>query len=137
MLQKYGIDVVRLYILCKAPPEAVLDWNERDILGQQRWIFKFYRLAKYCTDTWTSVLQPSQDPWNHAVQVALQRTITNVTGCLEQKQFHTAISFLIKFLNVLLDTDHVPLGQMRKSLGLFCRLLHPMAPIMSSEVWSM
>jgi len=43
IVAKHGADTTRLFILFKAPPEAVLDWDEKAIVGQERWIQRLWR----------------------------------------------------------------------------------------------
>lgn len=45
MIEKYGIDTVRLYILFKAPPEVPLYWSEAEIVGPFRWLLRLHQLA--------------------------------------------------------------------------------------------
>lgn len=130
MLEKYGIDVVRLYVLSKAPPDLVLYWDERDIVGQQRWLTKLYKLAIFYQNF------PDNPDTTCAHMLRLQSsTILSVTQSFEARQFHNAISFLIKFLNSLLSMESISKTDLKASLSLFCRLLYPMAPIISCEIW--
>lgn len=139
MLDKYGIDVVRLYVLSKAPPDLVLDWNERDILGQQRWSNKFYRLALSLTEnnssTSSKFSSSPEDPLR--IRGLVNETISNVTSSLEKNQFHNAISFLIKLLNSISYESNLCPQLTREACSVFARLLFPMAPILASEVWSL
>ena len=143
MLDKYGIDVVRLYVLSKAPPELVLDWNERDILGQQRWTTKLYKLTvslseKLCGSTFEQLSASSSERLeDFTIRQLVNDTIANVTVSLEKNQFHNAISFLIKFLNALLDDVHMHPILLREALSTFSKLLFPFAPILACEVWSL
>lgn len=132
MLDKYGIDIVRLYILAKAPPELVLDWNERDIVGQDRWLKKFWKLC-------CSFEHEREEHPNHTRIINVtNNTIYQVTTSLEQNQFHNAISFLIKFNNELVcisNTNGCYGTSFKEALKIFCILLHPMAPHITSEIW--
>lgn len=42
----YGADVSRLFALFKAPPERVLNWDERTVLGKQRWVHRLWTLVR-------------------------------------------------------------------------------------------
>ena len=45
MIERYGIDTVRLYVLFKAPPEVTLYWSEAEIVGPYRWLIRLHQLA--------------------------------------------------------------------------------------------
>lgn len=51
MIEKYGADTVRLYILYKAPPSEVLEWDDQSIIGMKRWLNRIENLVKQPTTT--------------------------------------------------------------------------------------
>lgn len=54
-MAKYGADTVRLYILYRAPPNQVLEWDEQSIVGMQRWLAKISRLVEISSSNETKV----------------------------------------------------------------------------------
>lgn len=45
-MKKYGADVARLFVLFKAPPENVLEWDDSAVEGQARWLGRLQTLAQ-------------------------------------------------------------------------------------------
>jgi leucyl-tRNA synthetase len=60
VINKYGADTARMFILFKAPPEKDLEWEECDVEGQFRFLNRVWRLV---TDFVESGAKPSADKW--------------------------------------------------------------------------
>jgi leucyl-tRNA synthetase len=151
----WGADVMRLFILFKAPPDKVLEWDDRAIQGPARWLSRLWSLVESflelrsgsSSSTSPSVeeeTKPKQKKQSLAeeeeeLKLLLHQVITDVTNDIKVKRtFNTAISQLMKLSNTLgasslelrLQSDLY--YQALRSLVL---MLAPMAPHICSEMW--
>ena len=122
MIEKYGADAVRLFILFAAPVEKTLDWNERGIEGMSRFLKRLLKLAG-------SV--PGAGNTEPRVAAETHRTVKKVTEDMEQFHYNTAIAALMELLNTV-EKCSVPAAD---AVSVITRLLSPMAPHFAEEAW--
>ncbi|KAJ1966554.1 Leucyl-tRNA synthetase, mitochondrial [Dispira parvispora] len=163
IIRTYGTDCTRLYVLYKAPPQEVLEWDDQSIVGMQRWLTKIGRLvqlARQLAETtdkaqlkWLpkmphqlTTLPPQLTLTTDEKQVyqLAHQTIQQVTEeLIKTHSFNTAIAALIKFTNALTQqfisgesptSSSLPLLYL--SLNYLLRMLAPLAPCISEEYWS-
>ena len=106
MLEKFGADALRLYVMFVAPPEKEVEWTDSGLEGSFRFLARVWRMV----DHWrAAVIAPA--PAEHFAELwsterALRRkthdTIRRVTGDIEQRQqFNTAVSSMMELVNDL------------------------------------
>lgn len=132
MIEKYGADAVRLFILFAAPAEKSLDWNEKGIEGMSRFLRRLWNFAdKY------PVGDEDIRTASRSVTSSLNQTVRKVTDDIEKFHFNTAIAALMEFLNVI--SKEAETGQSVRSykepLETITILLSPMAPHFAEEMW--
>ncbi|WP_462137586.1 leucine--tRNA ligase [Candidatus Mycalebacterium sp.] len=152
MIEKYGADAVRLFILFAAPAEKALDWNEKGIEGMSRFLRRLWNLSvEISENTYDEESDINSSSYindensssyiNSAVEQRklnreIQKTIKKVTEDIDRFHFNTAIAALMEFLNLF---PKIKDGNMANSLkGLVenvAVLLSPMAPHFSEEIW--
>jgi len=133
-----GADGLRLFHLFVGPPADDVDWTSQteDVIdGCARFIDRIYRLAHYdecnfhegCTAADEEVLRE------------VHRTIVRVTDGLEKWSYNTAVAALMELLNTISKWARSAEGAHRatldESLDLLLRLLAPMAPHITAELW--
>jgi leucyl-tRNA synthetase len=138
VVERYGADVTRLYILFIAPFEASAVWEvEEDgvtpqhIEGVRRFHERVWRLVQ------AGKVGPAGGEADEALRRALHRTVRDVTAEIEAMRYNTAISALMTFASALEDYrgrhgDTVCFYEARRALAL---LLAPMAPFIAEEAW--
>jgi len=148
VIDRYGADTARMFILFKAPPEKDLEWDDADVEGQFRFLQRLWRLVDgamergLCLDaSATAQVLPEAGSLNTAekeLRRAVHTAITAVSDDLEgELQFNTAVSELMKLSNAMGDHlanagDPVACEALR-TLPL---LLAPFAPHLAEELWS-
>ena len=164
MLQKYGSDALRLYVMFVAPPEKEVEWSDSGLEGSFRFLARVWRLADHWAASVRGADVPQQaalTPAEKAVRRKTHDTIRRVTGDIEQRQiFNTAVSALMELVNELYafsdasvtgapvrraedeSSPAVP-GErpetqavMREALTSLVRLLAPFAPHTGEELWA-
>ena len=137
MIEKYGVDVVRLFILFVAPPQKQLDWSVEGLEGCWRFINRIWRLYDII-HTKSETPAPEKDKVN--ILRMMHQTIKKVTNDIEKKfQFNTAISSVMELVNALyvykyhLNDDEVSL-KVYKNVVL---MMTPFTPHLCEEIWKM
>ena len=108
MLEKYGADALRLYVMFVAPPEKEVEWTDAGLEGSFRFLARVWRLVDHWCETvgGEGVGAPPAQAALTAAERALRRkthdTIRRVTIDIEQRQqFNTAVSALMELVNEL------------------------------------
>jgi leucyl-tRNA synthetase len=167
MLQKYGADALRLYVMFVAPPEKEVEWTDSGLEGSFRFLARAWRIADHWNETvgGDGVARPQQRSLN-AAEKALRRkthdTIRRVTADIEQRQqLNTAVSALMELVNELYlfsertatggpshrseeDLERVgeaerseTIAVVREALEALILMLAPFAPHTAEELWCM
>jgi leucyl-tRNA synthetase len=108
LLQKYGADALRLYVLFVAPPEKEIDWTDAGLEGSFRFLARVWRMLDHWCETigGEGIDDPATCESLNADERALRRkthdTIRRVTADIEERQqFNTAVSAMMELVNEL------------------------------------
>jgi leucyl-tRNA synthetase len=106
MLQKFGADALRLYVMFVAPPEKEVEWTDAGLEGSFRFLARVWRLVDHWADVVTNGrATPSPDdltPGERALRRKTHETIRRVTSDIESRQqLNTAVSALMELVNEL------------------------------------
>jgi leucyl-tRNA synthetase len=108
MLQKFGADALRLYVMFVAPPEKEIEWTDSGLKGSFGFLARVWRLVDHWNETIAGEGIDSPDGCDSldADEKALRRkthdTIRRVTADIEQrKQLNTAVSAMMELVNEL------------------------------------
>lgn len=144
IIEKYGADTARLFILFAAPPERDLEWNEQGVEGCFRFLNRVWRLMFNFYDEIKELQAKDQadSPADQELRRAIHNTIKRVTEDVGQRfNFNTAISAIMELVNklqqyrdrVALQEQNLPL--VRFGLEKMALLLSPFAPHIADELW--
>lgn len=142
VINKYGADTARMFILFKAPPEKDLEWDESDVEGQFRFLNRVWRLvsefvqgkgAKPCAPTEGDLTKSEKD-----LRRAIHTAIKNITEDLQDDyQFNTGVSELMKLSNALTDATCKESPIYAEGIATLILLLAPFAPHIAEELWQL
>jgi leucyl-tRNA synthetase len=165
MMQKYGADALRLYVVFVAPPEKEVEWTDAGIEGSFRFLARVWRIVDHWCETvgGQGVAAPQQaslNPAERSLRRKTHDTIRRVTADIEQRQqLNTAVSALMELVNELYafseqtvtggpsrrnDEDVEHAGQVERpetiqvvheALEALVRMLSPFAPHTAEEMW--
>ena len=121
---EYGADTLRLYEMFMGPIEAEKPWSEDGVNGAKKFIDKVYRMFVE-----ESIIK---DEENENLDKIYNQTVKKVTEDYEKLSFNTAISSLMIFLNSVQKENVLP----KKYAEGFIKLLNPIAPFITEEIWS-
>ena len=142
IIDKYGSDTARLFILFAAPPEQDLEWNDQGIKGAFRFLNRVWRLVNFpCRRDFPENIAKNLEG---ALERKLHQTIKKVTDDIERFHFNTAISAIMELVNLIfsLSFEHPKQGSvlpespiMAESLRTTVILLSPFVPHIAGEMW--
>ena len=108
MLQKYGADALRLYVMFVAPPEKEIEWTDSGLEGSWRFLARVWRLVDHWLEAMGGLEAGAPEAFGslNAGERALRRkahdTIRRVTADIEQRQsLNTAVSAMMELVNEL------------------------------------
>ncbi len=137
MVQKYGADTCRLFTLFAAPPEKDMEWNESSVQGQFRFLTRVYRFVTRNAAKAQTATGESGDADRRALR-KLHQTLEKITQDFDNRwHFNTSIAALMELMNTLEEHEAGLTGQAAAEvLEKLCLMLHPFAPFLSQEIWS-
>jgi leucyl-tRNA synthetase len=135
VVNTYGADALRLYVMFLAPFEQDVHWSTEGINGVARFLNRLWTLYK---ETWRESSKTSaRDP---ELERMLHRTIRQATERIEQFRFNTMVSSLMEFMNALIDRQrrgNWKTADFHHSLETMLVLLAPSAPHIAEELWGL
>lgn len=145
MMDRFGADTARLFILFASPPEKELDWSDQGVEGSFRFLGRVHKLVMENRDlAGTADRRPSRMDEQASDLVRLtHRTIQKVTEDIVRRfQFNTAISAIMELVNGLNrfigeGGTRLEGGEWAASTALsdLILLLSPFAPHLAEELW--
>jgi leucyl-tRNA synthetase len=160
MIQKYGADALRLYVMFVAPPEKEVEWSDTGLEGSFRFLVRVWRLVDHwCAAVRASSGTPSDlSDAERAIRRKTHETIRRVTADIEERMhLNTAVSSLMELVNDLYAfSETTPIGApsrhdvtavafdrpqsvavMREAVQALVLMISPFAPHMAEELWEM
>lgn len=143
IVEKYGADTGRLFILFAAPPEKDLDWSDQGVEGCHRFLRRVWRLIDECREqlansSTTGSSDPDQEELERSVHAAIKKVTIDIQ---ERFNFNTAISAIMELVNsIYAYRQNVTLKQQNnnilfEALQSMVLLLAPFAPHLAEEAW--
>ena len=120
MIDKYGADTLRLFILFAAPPETELEWDDRGLEGAHKFLNRVWRIQDSLKDA----------PGPELIRV-LHKTIKKVSEDFREFKFNTAIAGLMELTNAIYQQ-----GADKEVFSKLVIMLSPIAPHFCEELWS-
>ncbi len=137
IIDQFGADTARWFMLSDSPPERDLEWTEAGVQGAWRFTNRLWRLVLSSLD---DLAAPNGGDANGGAVVAMRRavhkTIITVSDDLDALRFNRAVARLYELTNTLVDgKDAVDGTTRREGLETLVRLLAPMMPHLAEELW--
>nr|UWI49114.1 leucine--tRNA ligase [Clostridioides difficile] len=142
IIDEYGADTARLFVLFAAPPERDLDWSEQGVDGCFRFLNRVYRLVDELADVFKKDVDfgelSSQDK---DMRYTIHSTLKKVTVDLSEKfGFNTAISALMELINDMYkykELDNINEAVIKEGVQTIVTIISPFAPHLGEELWTM
>jgi leucyl-tRNA synthetase len=160
MIQKFGADALRLYVMFVAPPEKEIEWSDAGLEGSWRFLSRVWRLADSLAETIGGDGIPAPSTFEltdaeRALRRKTHETIKRVTADLDKVHLNTPVSSMMELVNELYAfcsaSRCVPVGEeaeqlgaierpstisvLKESIEALVRMLSPFTPHMAEELW--
>jgi leucyl-tRNA synthetase len=148
MIERYGADTARLFLMFAAPPHKDIEWSDSGVEGGYRFLSRIWRLVTRRLDELGAAgpLPPERDAGSEALVRLVHKTIARVTDDAERRmQLNTAIAAIMELLNGItaFDADQGEpraldggeIATLRFAVETLLQLLSPFAPHLCDELW--
>lgn len=116
-VEKYGSDVLRMYLMFMGPFTEGGDWSDRGITGVARFVDRFFRMMDLRSD-------------GEGMDNAVHQTVARASEAIENMNFNVAIASLMELTNAALQK-----GLNAQQKDIVAKVLAPLAPHLAEEVW--
>jgi leucyl-tRNA synthetase len=140
IIDRYGADTARWFILSDNPPDRDMEWSEAGVIGAFRFVQRLYRLAE------GSLVDPGDrpaefSPASKVLRRATHRTIAAVTEALENFTFNVAVARIYELAGAIAEADRAdPSPGMvfarREAVESCIELIAPMMPHLAEELYA-
>ncbi|MFQ5488686.1 MAG: class I tRNA ligase family protein, partial [Gammaproteobacteria bacterium] len=157
LIERYGADTVRLFIMFAAPPEQSLEWSDSGVEGAHRFLKRLWAFSQenraqigagIHREGWRDEFYDRLDPAQQACRREIHELLRQAAYDFGKHQFNTVVSACMKLLKLLADLpavaqagkDGAPSALVRdmiyaEGLGILLRLLAPIAPHIAQQLW--
>jgi len=144
VIEKYGADTVRLFIMFTSPPEQTLEWSDAGVEGAHRFVKRVYKLTNDFSESTkgSEVKSPAELTLNSEqkkLRRELHKTIAKVTDDIGRRNtFNTAIAAIMELMNHLskakLSSDEDK-AVMQEAVRAVVLMLTPITPHLCHHLW--
>ena len=143
LIDQYGADTARLFVMFAAPPEQQLEWSGAGVDGASRFLRRVWAYSSSQAEFICEVQDAVPSNLNDA-EKELRREVYSILKQAnfdyQRRQYNTVVSAAMKMLNVL---EPIKLGQdcaigapvLRECLGILLRILYPVVPHLTHVLW--
>ncbi|WP_119155185.1 leucine--tRNA ligase [Caldimonas tepidiphila] len=144
LIDTYGADTARLFVMFASPPEQTLEWNDAGVEGAHRFLKRVWNYAQNQRELVagaTGTADFSAAPADvKKLRFEVQKLLQQASYDYERMQYNTVVSACMKLLNTLeaFDAkagDAAAAAAMRESLGILLRVLYPACPHLTHVLW--
>ncbi len=142
LIDQYGADTARLYVMFAAPPEMTFVWSNAGVEGAQRFLRRMWTFAQASADAVQSAATAADFAGAAAAVKAARReihlTLKQASYDYERIQYNTVVSAGMKMLNALEAVPADAAGRaalLREGLSILIRTLYPVVPHIGCALW--
>lgn len=143
IINKYGADTARLFILFASPPERDLEWSDQGVEGCYRFLNRVWRIVTAYAEKIAPVSLPDKgealDAEAKNLHYKTHATIKKVTEDIEERfNFNTAVSAIMELSNTLNDyaaAENQDFKVVKEAINALLLLLSPFCPHFCEELW--
>jgi len=134
LIDRYGADTARLFVMFASPPEQTLEWNQAGVDGANRFLKRLWKFAARHVDAIGAAAGRAvtgSSPLRHEVHSVLRQ----VSYDYERMQYNTVVSGAMKLLNALEAHAGADAASLREGVGILLRVLYPACPHTTWALW--
>ncbi|NMP16843.1 leucine--tRNA ligase [Thalassotalea sp. Y01] len=143
VIDQFGADTVRLFIMFTSPPEQTLEWSDAGVEGAHRFLKRVWKLVHDFTEAGDALAldQVTLEATHKNLRREVHKTITKVTDDIGRRNtFNTAIAAIMELMNTLakakLESD-ADRAVMKEAVQAIVLMLTPITPHLGHELWAL
>jgi leucyl-tRNA synthetase len=137
LIERYGADTARLFVMFASPPEQTLEWNDAGVEGAHRFLRRVWNYGVKNAEALRA--RGDTSGADGAEAKALRREVHTVLKQIsydyERMQYNTVVSGAMKLLNALEAFKVGAPGVIREAFGILLRALYPACPHITWQLW--
>ena len=136
IINKYGADTARWFMLSDSPPERDLEWTESGITGSYKLINRVWSLLQEVISKKNKIIKK---PDNEMLVEKKDLTIINITKNIEDFHYNKAIANIYEFVNAIqrnVNDENTSFSCLKNSFKNLALLLQPFTPHLSEVIWA-
>ena len=146
IMETYGADVARWFMLSDSPPERDVEWTEDRVQGASRFVQRLYRIANELADIGAKSGTPKPTEFSEAaaaVRKAAHTALARVGEDIEKLRFNRCVAHIYEAANAIgaaVDADKEPSADLawafREAAEILVQIAAPMMPHLADECWA-
>jgi leucyl-tRNA synthetase len=131
VIERYGADTARLFVMFAAPPEQTMEWNDAGVEGANRFLKRVWNFGRRVAEAPAGAATGDAA----ALRFELHTLLRQVSYDYERMQYNTVVSGAMKMLNALEAFKGEAPAAQREGYALLLRVLYPACPHISWVLW--
>ena len=146
LIDRYGADTARLFVMFAAPPEQTLDWNNDSVEGANRFLRRLWKYGVTHGDAMGSTSESesksasrgetARDASTTALRHDIHSVLRQISYDYARMQYNTVVSGAMKLLNALEAHAGADAASRREGFGILLRALYPACPHTTWALWT-
>ena len=133
IIDLYGADTARWYMLSDSPPDRDLEWTENGIMGAHKFINKIWSLSKKISE-----YSPKTSGDDNELLFKQNKLILSITKNIEKFHFNKSVANIYELVNLLqekITNKSISKNMLEKLMINLSKVIHPFVPHISEEIW--
>jgi leucyl-tRNA synthetase len=137
LIERYGADTARLFVMFASPPEQTLEWNDAGVDGAHRFLRRVWNYAAKNAEALraTGDTTGSDGPEAKALRREVHNVLKQISDDYERMKYNTVASGVMKLLNALEGFKVGAPAVIREAFGILLRALYPACPHVTWQLW--
>ena len=139
MIEQYGADAARLFVMFASPPEQIIEWSSAGVEGSFRYLRRLWGFAasvKESVQNVGEVVPAKLDANAKKLRFEIHSTLNQASYDYSRMQYNTVVSACMKLLNMLEENRAGAPTVLREGLSILLRVLYPACPHMTWQLWN-
>ncbi|MEO6744678.1 MAG: class I tRNA ligase family protein, partial [Caldimonas sp.] len=139
LIDRYGADTARLFVMFASPPEQTLEWNDAGVEGANRFLKRLWNFGAQQAEVLTATPATGSDASGKALRFEIHTVLRQVRYDYDRMQYNTVVSGAMKLLNALEGARGLSgsgaTAALREGYGILLRVLYPVCPHTTWMLW--
>lgn len=137
LIERYGADTARLFVMFASPPEQTLEWNDAGVEGAHRFLRRVWNYGVKNAEALRARGDTSgaDGAEAKALRREMHTVLKQISYDYERMQYNTVVSGAMKLLNALEGFKVGAPGVIREAFGILLRALYPACPHITWQLW--